>query len=145
MNLPSSQSSDKYRIDAFFLIRQTQCRCRFTHDIDAYLAQKPKDILYVPDAPLKDSTPYISKPDSSADSEASINLSTVCPVFRERGECRHGLRCRFLGSHVRINSLGNVELATDEEKVARRTIETTELNYIGVDVLKQVRSRKVSI
>ena len=93
---------------------------------------------------MKDAPPYVLMPVPSAEREASIDFSTSCPVFQERGECGHGLRCRFLGCHIQRGNTGKLELVTNDEKVARRKLETTELNYIGLDILKQIRSKKVS-
>ncbi|QPG74479.1 hypothetical protein FOA43_001809 [Brettanomyces nanus] len=43
--------------------------CKFSHDVEAYLAQKPED------------------------------LPGECPVWKEFGYCPSGLKCRWLGSH----------------------------------------------
>ena len=112
--------------------------------------QKPKDISYTPDAPFSVTSPYIqlsmhSPSNEKSENEASIDYSTSCPVFQERGECRHGLRCRFLDNHVRYTTNEGIALVEDAEKVAQRKLETTELNSIDLDVLKQIRSKKVCI
>ena len=67
-------------------------RCRFTHDIPAYLAAKAYD-LHIPHVSLfSDSPPFA--PDRAATLDhskpvyPSIDLNTVCPVFAATGECR---------------------------------------------------------
>lgn len=49
--------------------------CRFTHNVDEYLSQKPKDI------------------------------EGVCPVYDAIGYCPAGLKCRWLGSHFKDHTL----------------------------------------
>jgi len=72
-----------------------------------------------------------------------VDKSAICPVFSETGECRYGLKCRFLGGHVQKDSSGNLVLIVDEEKKARSAISAKEVNFVGPDVLKLLRSRKV--
>jgi tRNA-dihydrouridine synthase 3 len=72
-----------------------------------------------------------------------VDQSTICPVFAETGECRHGLKCRFLGGHVQKDSSGNLVLIVDEEKKARSAVSAKEVNFVSPDVFKLLRSRKV--
>ncbi|EJD02013.1 zinc finger dihydrouridine synthase [Fomitiporia mediterranea MF3/22] len=121
--------------------------CRFTHDIDEYLAQKPKDLTF-PTSVDSVSIQAYSAADCSNDIASvselppSVDPSVYCPVFDAKGECSHGFKCRFLGSHIRKTESGTLEIVKDEEKVARRKLDTTELNYILLDSLKQLRSKK---
>ncbi|TPX77392.1 hypothetical protein CcCBS67573_g01370 [Chytriomyces confervae] len=62
--------------------------CKFSHDTAAYLASKGDD------------------------------LPGVCPLFREFGRCRFGIRCRFAFSHSRLN---------EETGVREFNVENTEL------------------
>lgn len=72
-----------------------------------------------------------------------MDPSTICPVFAETGECRHGLKCRFLGGHVQKDDRGNLVLMQDEEKQARSAVSAKEINFMSPDVLKLLRSKKV--
>jgi hypothetical protein len=58
---------------------------------------------------------------------------------------RYGLKCRFLGGHVRKNENGELRLVEDEDRKARAVFAAKEMNFIGPDVLKLLRSRKVWI
>jgi hypothetical protein len=73
----------------------------------------------------------------------TVNFKTSCPVHEEVGECKYGLKCRFLGGHARKTSVGSLELVVDEDKKARSVLTTTEQNYIGSDVMKTLRTKKV--
>jgi tRNA-dihydrouridine synthase 3 len=48
-----------------------------------------------------------------------------------------------LGGHVRKDDAGQLALLVDEEKKAQASITSKELNFIGPDVLKLLRSKKV--
>ncbi|KAI5121594.1 hypothetical protein M0805_009465 [Coniferiporia weirii] len=122
--------------------------CRFTHDIAEYLEQKPKDLSFpqnvdscIPE--LLSGEPAKLPEDTSTEPgwPSSINPSTLCPILEEKGECRHGFKCRFLGAHVKKAESG-LELQKDDEKVARRKLETSEVNFLPSGTLKQLRSRK---
>lgn len=121
-------------------------RCRFTHEIPAYLAAKTRDI-HIPDmAQISDTPPYAPAQDSLVTPHPdfpSLDLSTVCPVFSETGECRYGFKCRFLGGHIRIAETGEMSLVGDEDKKARAALTAHEVNFVGADVQKALRSRKV--
>lgn len=127
-------------------------RCRFTHDINAYLQQKPRDIKFSRNAESSDfniglsgNSQHISQTHSNLPYPSSVDPSTTCPVFEEKGECRYGLKCRFLGSHLERTDLGDLNLITDGEKVAQRKLETSELNYLPLNALKLLRSKKVCV
>lgn len=75
--------------------------------------------------------------------QSSLDLTTTCPIFQRMGECKHGLKCRFLGNHVRTKESGELELVVDEEKKARATVAETELNFIDADSLRKIRTKKV--
>jgi tRNA-dihydrouridine synthase 3 len=49
-----------------------------------------------------------------------------------------------LGGHVRKDEAGQLVLLVDEEKMAQASIMSKELNFVGPDVLKVLRSKKVS-
>lgn len=123
------------------------CRCRNTHNVEEYLAAKPGDLHFPHVSALTSESPFISP--SNADEvmtdaqNPSIDWSTACPVFEQTGECRHGLRCRFLGGHIRKAEYGKLELVINEEKQARTVVTETELNFVTGETLKQIRSKKV--
>ena len=66
-------------------------RCRFTHDIPAYLAAKGHD-LHIPQlSQFSDSPSFAPDPATLAQSQPaypSMDPNTVCPVFAATGECR---------------------------------------------------------
>ncbi|PCH37586.1 FMN-linked oxidoreductase [Wolfiporia cocos MD-104 SS10] len=119
--------------------------CRFTHDVAAYLAAKPRDVHFPSLSDLSVSPPVVHVPANDGmegEGSSSISSTTTCPVFERTGECRHGLKCRFLGGHVRQGPEETVELVTDEEKKARIAAADTELNFIDANTLKSIRTRK---
>ncbi|RDX44564.1 zinc finger dihydrouridine synthase [Lentinus brumalis] len=129
----------------------TQCdfgeECRFTHDVSAYLAAKPRDIHFPSPEDITDVPPFVRIPDveMSEDGDprkSSLDPTTICPVFQRTGECKHGLKCRFLGSHVRAREDGELELVTDEEKKAHVAAAETEVNFIDGDTLRKIRTKK---
>jgi tRNA-dihydrouridine synthase 3 len=91
--------------------------------------------------------PFVRSPDdpSATESGTSIDFSTVCPVFKERGECNQGFKCRFLGSHVRRDDAGVYHLIQDEDKKAHSAVSMVELNFASPETIKLLRSRKVSM
>ena len=57
---------------------------------------------------------------------------------------RYGFKCRFLGGHIQISESGELSLAVDEDKKARAVLSAHEVNFVGTDVQKMLRSKKVS-
>ncbi|KAF8151441.1 zinc finger dihydrouridine synthase [Crassisporium funariophilum] len=119
--------------------------CRFTHDIPAYLNAKTHDLNIPEVSQISDSPPFA--PDFSALRKShpdypSLDLNTTCPVFAETGECRYGFKCRFLGGHIRISDSGELSLVGDEDKKARAALTAHEVNFVGADVQRMLRSRK---
>ena len=95
---------------------------------------------------ISDISPYAPPQDSLTKPHPdfpSLDMSTVCPVFAETGECRYGFKCRFLGGHVRTAETGELSLVGDEDKKARAALTAHEVNFVGADVQKALRSRKV--
>ena len=126
----------------------TSChRCRNTHDIKSYLASKPKDIVFPTADSLTNSPPFVKKSDgddSMADADMpSVDWTAKCPAFETLGECKHGLKCRFLGGHVRKGEDGQLSLIVNEEKKATAVSTETEVNFVGPEALKQIRTKKV--
>lgn len=61
------------------------CRCRHNHDIAAYLAAKPADLVF----PQAEDVNNIPVPvEGSIDVEKIADSKIICPVFSESGECR---------------------------------------------------------
>ena len=54
----------------------------------------------------------------------------------------YGFKCRFLGGHVQISEC--LALVQDENKKARNALTDREMNYTSAEVLKLLRSKKVS-
>lgn len=132
-------------------------RCRFSHDIPAYLAAKPKDIYFNTSDSVSDTYPYIniypsSDPEAKVDTEvsdshptpeSSVDFTTHCPNFEETGSCRHGFKCRFLGGHVRKAEDSTLTLIQDESKKSTTLRPSTEVNYLDGLTMKLLRTRKV--
>ncbi|KAI9438244.1 zinc finger dihydrouridine synthase [Lactarius indigo] len=123
--------------------------CRLSHDIRAYLDAKPSDIIFPSASTLRNEPPFVSLPGTSANETersegSSIDSTTRCPVFEAMGTCRLGLKCRFLGGHVRTAEEGTVALVEDEDKKALTLTTNTELNFISPATLKLLRSKKYS-
>jgi tRNA-dihydrouridine synthase 3 len=122
--------------------------CRNTHDTVAYLAAKPKDIRFPLMFTLSDTPPFVS-PSSEEDEkmaesgESLFGSSVQCPVFEATGDCRYGLKCRFLGGHSIVDENGNVQLVVNQDKKAIALTVEMELNTLDGDILKQIRSKKV--
>ena len=99
-------------------------RCRFSHDVFAYLSAKPQDLRFPSSSDLSDKPPFVEVPAEDAEMVdadfPSVNFSATCPIFEKIGECRHGLKCRFLGAHAQktMDNDGkpSLQLVIDEEK-----------------------------
>ncbi|OAX43757.1 FMN-linked oxidoreductase [Rhizopogon vinicolor AM-OR11-026] len=120
--------------------------CRFTHDVAAYFAAKPRDIRFPSITNISDVPPFIVGMDVEEDSSAScesLDHHTTCPSFTESGICRLGLKCRFLGAHAKRDVVtGAITLLEDEEKRAQTALSATELNFVNAETLKLLRSKK---
>lgn len=144
------------RLHFFLSILFCVRRCRFTHDVAAYLAAKPSDIHFpsISTTTLQAHPPFIAPRTSDIPSSflvpgseqeiAGIDPTTTCPSFAESGVCSLGLKCRFLGAHVQKDLAGTVTLIIDQDKKSSNSSINTEFNRIGADTLKMVRTRKVS-
>jgi tRNA-dihydrouridine synthase 3 len=97
---------------------------------------------------LSKDPPFVSLPSTDANEteepeESSVDSVTGCPVFGATGSCRLGLKCRFLGGHVRKAEDGTVALVEDEEKKALTLAANTEHNSVSPTALKLLRTKKV--
>jgi tRNA-dihydrouridine synthase 3 len=119
-------------------------RCRYSHDIGAYLAAKPKDIYFPTASDLSEQPPYVGTPPIADEhSFSTINSTIRCPVYETTGSCRYGLKCRFLSGHIQRNEDGTFTVLEDSEKKAATADATSELNFLPADALKLLRKKKV--
>ncbi|KAN0094919.1 hypothetical protein V8E55_003206 [Tylopilus felleus] len=117
--------------------------CRFTHDINAYLAAKPRDIKIPLTSSITNTPPFVATNNNDASTpESSLDFSTTCPSFEETGKCRLGLKCRFLGAHARVDDNDAVTLIIDEEKKSKNAPINAELNQVSAETLKLLRQNK---
>ncbi|KIJ33534.1 hypothetical protein M422DRAFT_35449 [Sphaerobolus stellatus SS14] len=119
-------------------------KCRFTHAIKSYLSTKSRDLKIPPSSALTASPPYVTPLESGdVDPEyTSIDFTTKCPVFEEQGVCRAGLKCRFLGGHVKKTEEGGIQVVTDPEREQQLKDSTQELNYPRPGLFKEIRTKK---
>jgi len=81
-----------------------------------------------------------------AESESeSVDFPTRCPLFEMTGFCRIGLKCRFLGGHMRKAEDGTISSVEDEEKKKATLTANTELNFLSLSTLKRLRAKKVDL
>ena len=121
------------------------CRCRFTHDVEAYLAAKPRDIRFPSIVDVVNVSPFVvgaEEDDPAVPHVSSLDHRTTCPSFAESGVCRLGLKCRFLGAHAK-DIAGEITLVEDVEKKAHTALSATELNFVSAETLKLLRTKKV--
>ncbi|KAH6910679.1 zinc finger dihydrouridine synthase [Coprinopsis sp. MPI-PUGE-AT-0042] len=120
-------------------------KCRFTHEIGKYLEVKAPDLKIPQVSEFTEVPPFgpdmstIGKPGTKY---SNVDFSTQCPVFHEVGDCRYGFKCRFMGGHATEDADGSVTLVRDEEKKARAVSMSEELNFVGGDIQKKLRSKK---
>lgn len=103
---------------------------------------------------LSDEPPFVASPSAAKGTEEeseepfesgleSVDFPTRCPLFESTGFCRIGLKCRFLGGHMRKAEDGTVSLVEDEEKKRATLTANTELNFLSLSTLKLLRTKKV--
>jgi tRNA-dihydrouridine synthase 3 len=99
---------------------------------------------------LSSEPPFAKLPGDANDNEVSEETSvddfpTRCPVFEATGTCRIGLKCRFLGGHMRKAEDGTVSLVEDEGRKRAALTANTELNFVSPTTLKLLRTKKVTL
>ncbi|KAJ4469542.1 zinc finger dihydrouridine synthase [Lentinula aciculospora] len=109
--------------------------CKYNHDLQTYLAAKPADLrMPTVDEVLKGGL------------EGVNTQPTQCPIFEEFGECKYGFKCRYLSAHIRKapsdDGTETLSLIVDEQKKAHATISAKEVNYIGSETQKLLRTKK---
>ncbi|WFC97522.1 tRNA-dihydrouridine(47) synthase [NAD(P)(+)] [Malassezia yamatoensis] len=154
--------------------------CRFGHDLCAYLSQKGRDIPHISPNAQQTREDWLNAIYNLAENaertlpqqpvndpvQKSLDFSTSCPFFAERGECPAGWKCRFLGGHitresgsqaVQSDALGErgtgLLLKKDESQLATwlkrpRSIsnqehpEYDEVNWLSPEAARLLRSSK---
>lgn len=102
---------------------------------------------------LNNEPPFVALPsaakgieeESEEPFESESEFATRCPPFETTGYCRIGVKCRFLGGHMRKAEDGTVSLVEDEEKKRAALAANTELNFISLPTLKLLRTKKVGL
>ena len=154
--------------------------CRFGHDLCNYLTHKGRDLPHripAPDQPrdvwldavYEDAVQAEQAPapaPSDDPVQRSVDFTTTCPYYVERGTCPAGWKCRFLGGHVvresasqavQADALGErgtgLRLKHDEARAAAwraraRAVtndahpENDEVNWLAPEGAKLLRSGK---
>ncbi|KAI0273872.1 zinc finger dihydrouridine synthase [Russula aff. rugulosa BPL654] len=129
--------------------------CRLSHDIPAYLKAKPRDIFFPSESMLSNEPPFVAIPSAAEGIEEeseepfetetetkTVDFPTRCPPFETTGSCRIGVKCRFLGGHMRKAEDGTISLVEDEEKKRATLAANTELNFVSPSTLKLLRTKK---
>lgn len=76
--------------------------------------------------------------------QVSINGGLAITYSNSTIPIRYGFKCRFLGGHIQRSESGELSLAADEDKKARAVLTAQEVNFVGPEIQKMLRSRKVS-
>lgn len=133
--------------------------CRFAHSWEPYFQTKPLDVHYDPSATFNTAEPYIVIPDGVAASDdvvsSRLDTTTVCPVKRDLGWCPYGMKCRFLGAHLRkVDDTEAKDLGANEQYAGWRLTDNVdpepkerwrqgETNWQNPEVIRQLRFRSV--
>lgn len=124
-------------------------RCRGSHDLPAYIASKPPDLYWTPSPVLLNTAPFVfprsSPPQNPYEEFPSLDVLTICPYYREYGQCKYGFKCRFLGGHSKEEEDGTLLLLTDPEREAVAASGSVEKNRIEMSVLKSLRKKEVRL
>lgn len=65
-----------------------------------------------------------------------MHLKVICMT-------RYGFKCRFLGGHVRVGESGGLALIGDDDKKARAALTAVEVNFVGTETQKLLKTKKV--
>lgn len=135
--------------------------CRFAHSWEDYFKSKPQDIHHDPKATFNTTEPYIVIGEcvSGGDDVVGrrLNVSTVCPVKRDLGWCPYGMKCRFLGNHLKKVDVegGDASGPANEQYAGWRLTDNVEpeqkegwrqgeTNWQDPEVIRQLRFQSVS-
>ncbi|KAJ3721159.1 zinc finger dihydrouridine synthase [Lentinula raphanica] len=115
--------------------------CKYNHDLQAYLAAKPPDLWMPTVDELQSASSGVGEiPDAPTSQPAR------CPVFEEFGECKYGFKCRYLSAHIQKTTAEDgtesLSLVVDEKKKAHAAVSAKEVNYVGAETQKLLRTKK---
>ncbi|KAJ3780844.1 zinc finger dihydrouridine synthase [Lentinula aff. detonsa] len=115
--------------------------CKYNHDLQNYLAAKPPD-LWMPTV-----DELLSASSGSEETKNVPNSQPArCHIFEEFGECKYGFKCRYLSAHIQKalseDGTESLSLVVDEAKKAHAAISAKEVNYVGADTQKLLRTKK---
>lgn len=135
--------------------------CRFAHSWEDYFKTKPQDIHYDPTATFSTTEPYIAIGDCVNGGGDIVGMrldtSTVCPVKRDLGWCPYGMKCRFLGDHLKkVEGVGEGGKGSAHEEYAGWRLTDNvgseqkegwrqgETNWQNPEIIRQLRFQSVS-
>jgi tRNA-dihydrouridine synthase 3 len=133
--------------------------CKFAHNWEDYLKTKPQDVHYDPTAQLNVEPPFVTQAEvvSAGDDVVGqrLDTSTVCPVKRDLGWCPYGMKCRFLGGHLKRvegeskgaenERYGGWELTDHIEPPQKEGWKQGETNWQDHEVIRKLRFHGVSL
>jgi tRNA-dihydrouridine synthase 3 len=117
---PRDEKQDASEKICLAVIRGTKCQygaedCKFSHDVKAYMATRPPDIVEV----------------------------GTCPIFAVYGKCMYGAMCRFGSSHINMSTGENIEtcVVVDDTTTTPKS-DAAPLPHISINVLpKEVQTQ----
>lgn len=136
--------------------------CKFAHSWEEYFKTKPQDIHYDPTAEFSTTVPFVKQSEIKTGGEDVVGMrldtSTTCPVKKDLGWCPYGMKCRFLGDHLRKvedpagdkgkglenERYGGWELTNHQEPTGEAGWKQGETNWSDWDTIKKLRFHKVS-
>jgi tRNA-dihydrouridine synthase 3 len=97
--------------------------CKFAHSWEEYFKTKPRDIHWDPVSKFSTTPPFVINDEvvSAGDDVVGqrLDTTTVCPVKMDLGWCPYGMKCRFLGGHLkRVEGEGEGEVEGESGKKA---------------------------
>jgi hypothetical protein len=123
---PRDEKQDASEKICLAVIRGTKCpygaeECKFSHDVKAYMATRPPDIVEV----------------------------GTCPIFAVYGKCMYGAMCRFGSSHINMSTGENIETCvvvvekdnTTTPKSDAQPLPPNSINVLPKEVQMQLRKR----
>ena len=133
--------------------------CKFAHNWEDYFKTKPQDVHYDPTAQLNVEPPFVTQSEvvSAGDDVVGqrLDTSTVCPVKRDLGWCPYGMKCRFLGGHLKRvegeskgaenERYGGWELTDHIEPPQKEGWKQGETNWQDHEVIRKLRFHGVSL
>jgi tRNA-dihydrouridine synthase 3 len=94
--------------------------CKFAHTWEEYFKTKPQDVHYDPIAEFQTTPPFVLGNQVVSAGEdvvgKRLDTTTICPVKRDLGWCPYGMKCRFLGSHLKRVEDGDHSKGAENER-----------------------------